>query len=126
MLEALSTEIGDVMLEAVSKRKSMLDITIDLGGDSLKLVYGYKDTNGNLVMGKIAEEGHLTQVGIPAIAFYSQKKNKWLYGYEVDESGELDFTTVVRIKNLFMLCAKKTSKDESENKKYQRAIATTI
>ena len=105
------------MAAAISKRKDVLDITVDLGGDSLKLVYGYKDASGTLVMGKIAEEGYITQIGIPAVAFYSKRKNKWLYGYEVDESGELDFTTVVRIKNLFMLCATKKSKDEKENKR---------
>ncbi|MBE5732541.1 MAG: hypothetical protein E7353_05815 [Clostridiales bacterium] len=85
----------------------VLDITIDLGGDSLKLVCGCINQDGQLVVGKIVEEGYVTQTGIPAVAFYSKKQSKWLYGYEVDECGELDFTTVVHIKKLFMLCAVK-------------------
>ena len=97
---------------AVSK-KTTIDITVDLGGDSLKLAYGYT-ANGSLVLGKIAEEGYKTQIGIPAVAFLSKKRGVWLYGYQVDESGESDFTTVVRIKGLFSLLIKKNSETDTE------------
>lgn len=97
----------------------VLDITFDLGGDALKIAYGYMEDE-RLVLGKIAEEGYVTQIGIPGIAFYSRKNKQWLYGYDVDNSGELDFTTIVRIKSLFMLCAKKRGKELIENPNAER------
>lgn len=97
---------------AISK-KTTIDIAVDLGGDSLKLAYGYT-AGGTLVLGKIAEEGYKTQIGIPAVAFLSKKRGEWLYGYQVDESGESDFTTVVRIKGLFSLLIKKTGDTDKE------------
>ena len=106
---------------AISK-KTTLDITVDLGGDSLKLAYGYVDKNGDAVLGKIAEEGYKTQIGIPAVAFLSKKSRKWLYGYQVDESCELDFTTVVRIKGLFSLLVKKTGDTDERTAAFEKSF----
>ena len=108
---------------AISK-KTTLDITVDLGGDSLKLAYGYVDKNGDAVLGKIAEEGYKTQIGIPAVAFLSKKSRKWLYGYQVDESCELDFTTVVRIKGLFSLLVKRRATRTNGPRRLKRVSKT--
>ncbi len=85
-----------------------LHVTIDLGSDTLKLAYAYIDPVSGVSCGKLATVGPPTQIGIPAVAMYS-KSGKWLFGNQVEESGEQDFTTVVHIKSLISLLAKQQS-----------------
>lgn len=96
-----------------------LHITVDLGSDTLKLAYAYKSSIGALICGKLVTVGSSTQVGIPAVAMYS-KSGKWLFGNQVEESKEQDFTTVVRIKSLISLLARDEGKKRTweSNKRY--------
>ncbi len=91
-----------------------LHVAIDLGGDTLKLAFGYDSkVDGNLRFkyGKFSSEDSFMQIGIPAVAFLSKKTGKWLFGSQVDSSGEDDFTTVVHIKNLISLLAERRDKE---------------
>ena len=84
-----------------------LDVVIDLGSDSLKIAYGYKlPRSSKVFLGKFAGDNLDTQIGIPAVAFLSPATKTWLFGNQVEASGESDFTTVVRIKSLMSLLAR--------------------
>lgn len=84
-----------------------LDVVIDLGSDSLKIAYGYKvPRSSKIFLGKFAGDNLDTQIGIPAVAFLSPATKTWLFGNQVEASGESDFTTVVRIKSLMSLLAR--------------------
>ena len=88
-----------------------LHVAIDLGSDTLKIAFAHKGGGrfggkGDVKVGKFAGDNLPTQIGIPAVAFLSKETGKWLYGNEVEYSGEQDFTTVVHIKALMTLLAK--------------------
>ncbi len=96
-----------------------LDVALDLGSDTVKVVYSYKNASGIAKLGQLSLGNTLSQIGFPSMAFYDEKKNNWLYCNQVEESGEEDFTTVVRIKSLMEL--KKKNEDatvEGLNRKY--------
>lgn len=87
-----------------------LHVVIDLGSDTLKIAFGYAQRSETKIKpeyhyGKFADEQLVMQIGIPAIAFLSKKTGKWIFGNDVETSGEEDFTTVVHIKNLMSLLA---------------------
>ena len=94
--------------------KSTLHVVFDLGSDSLKTVYGYEDGSGNGRYGVLDTKDEL-KVGIPAVALFKKKTGVWLFGYEVSESGETDFTTLVQIKDLIWLLE---SANESDKQYY--------
>ena len=82
-----------------------VDFCLDLGGDSIKIAVAYGDGSGKAFYGKVdtETEGAFGDVGIPAIAYYDEVDENWLYGEEVDAAGKSSFITVVRIKDLLSL-----------------------
>ena len=59
-----------------------LHIGLDLGSDTLKAAYAYEGTDG-ISYGKLMKEGVMTEVALPAIAYYDEAAKQW----EI-ESGE--------------------------------------
>lgn len=80
-----------------------VNIGLDLGSDALKIAYAFEKPNGSVEYGKFSIGDSMTQVAIPAIAFYDEVARKWLFADEVDRSGNTSFITVVKIKSLISL-----------------------
>lgn len=78
-----------------------INIGLDLGSDTLKIAFAYQE-RGKVVYGKFARNDSLTQIAIPAVAYYDDGNKTWLYGDEV-EKVESSFVNVVKIKNLVSL-----------------------
>ena len=78
-----------------------LNICFDLGSDTLKVVYAYKDSAKNVHCGKLNSKA-INQSAIPAAAFYDEDDKKWIFGNEIDDSSNESFITVVKIKFLFL------------------------
>ncbi len=113
--ESASTVVNADTPIAETPNTSCLYVSIDLGSDTLKIVFGYSANEGRMGevyhYGKFEENKSLTQIGIPAVAFLSKKTGKWIYGSDVERSGEEDFTTVVQIKNLISLLASQENEE---------------
>lgn len=99
---------------------SMLDMCLDLGGDSLKIAYAFTDADGSTAYGKVDTEGDIADVGVPAVAFYDDADNEWLYGDEIDAAGKTSFVNVVRIKDLLSLL---DDNGAASNKKYYKSMS---
>ena len=89
----------------------ILNIGLDLGGDTLKVAYSYTD-KGRSFYGKVVDNNSPTQLAIPSVAFYRAEEKEWLFGYELDHSGEEDFVTVVKIKDLLSLVKEYSTADD--------------
>ena len=92
-----------------------LNICFDLGSDTLKVVYAYKDSAKNVHCGKLNSKA-INQSAIPAAAFYDEDDKKWIFGNEIDDSSNESFITVVKIKFLFSLL-QQLGKDKKEIEK---------
>lgn len=79
-----------------------LHIGLDLGSDTLKIAYAYEHT-GDTNYGKLMKDSLPTQVAIPAVAYYDEDSDKWIYGNEVDMMDGGTFVNVVKIKSLLSL-----------------------
>lgn len=112
---------------------SDLYLGFDLGGDSLKVAYAFKNSSGELMVGKIFAEEDSFQPGLSAKVLYDKQDKKWYFGDEIETSGVEDFTNTVKIKDLLGLLKnvtskklakaereeiQKSNKDFYENKKY--------
>lgn len=78
-----------------------INVGLDLGSDTLKIAFAYPE-GGSVVYGKLARNDSLTQIAIPAVAYYDDGSKTWLYGDEVEKT-ESSFVNVVKIKNLVSL-----------------------
>lgn len=79
-----------------------LSISLDLGSDTLKIAFAYKQS-GMVRYGKLIKDGLVTHVAMPAIAYYDEHAKKWIYGDCVEAGEEKSFVNVVKIKNLLSL-----------------------
>ncbi len=91
-----------------------VNIGLDLGSDALKIAYAFEKPDGAVEYGKFSVSDSMTQVAVPAIAFYDEESRKWLFADEVDRSGNTSFITVVKIKNLISLLQRTASAAVSE------------
>ena len=62
----------------------ILNIGLDLGGDTLKVAYSYTD-KGRSFYGKVVDNNSPTQLAIPSVAFYRTEMKEWLFGYELED-----------------------------------------
>lgn len=85
--------------------KTKLSIGIDLGSDTIKIAFAYK-TGTSIAYGKFDGKPVLTQVALPAIAYYDVLKKVWLFGDQVGKGATTNFVTVVKIKSLISLLSK--------------------
>lgn len=81
-----------------------LAIGLDIGGDTAKIAFAI-ETDKGVEYGKFATSSSIVQIAIPAVAYFDQVENKWLYGMEVDKSSNRSFISVVKIKSLLSLLA---------------------
>ena len=84
-------------------KKMVFNLSLDLGGDSLKIAYAYRTEAGELKYGKIAASDSLVRVAFPAVAFFDDESNNWVYGNMVDRQSNASFVKVVKIKDLLSL-----------------------
>ena len=82
--------------------ETVLNIGLDLGSDTLKIAYAY-EAEGRISYGKLMKEGMLTEVALPAIAYYNEAAKEWAFGDEVDRAKGHSFVNVVKIKSLLSL-----------------------
>ncbi|MBO7214748.1 MAG: hypothetical protein J6V66_04540, partial [Clostridia bacterium] len=94
-----------------------LNIGLDLGGDTIKIAFAFNEGASNTVYGKFSGKSKLTQIAIPAIAYYCEDEHKWYYGDQISKQSD-SFITVVKIKNLISLLAKQKSNVWAKNKNY--------
>ena len=80
----------------------ILNVGLDLGSDTLKIAFAYESEEG-VSYGKLMKEGLMTQVALPAIAYYDTARRMWLFGDGVEKGEEKSFVTVVKIKSLLSL-----------------------
>ena len=93
-----------------------LHIGLDLGSDTLKIAFAYEH-EGRVEYGKLMQGGLPTQVAIPAVAYYDEAENAWLYGNEVDKTSNGTFINVVKIKSLLSLLLQKPDRKALERNK---------
>ena len=84
-----------------------VDVAIDLGSSALKIAFSYTDEKGKIHFGKISDNSDVSEIGIPAIAFYDGKAEKWVFGSQISGALERDFSTVVGVKSLIALLSSK-------------------
>ncbi len=81
-----------------------LSIGIDLGSDTIKIAFAYRNA-GDIRYGKFDNKPLLTQIALPALAYYDMSAKKWLFGDQIGKDGQNSFITVVKIKSLISLLA---------------------
>ena len=87
-----------------------LNIGIDLGSDTLKLAFVFKNSQRELVYGKFSDPVAI-MAGLPAQAQFikpgdSASKGRWIYADQIACEEENSFVTVVKIKKLISLLSK--------------------
>lgn len=86
-----------------------LKVAIDLGSDTVKVAYAYKEGD-NVEYGKLAERDITGSIITPAIAYFDEDKGRWYFGEDVYKSTDRPFITVVKIKSLLSLLLRKSDK----------------
>ena len=82
------------------QKNSVLNICLDLGGDSLKIAFACNEGDAPQ-WGKFV--GFRNQMALPAVAYYDTEQEKWFFSEEIDEQNAESFVTVVKIKTLISL-----------------------
>ena len=87
----------------------VFNLSLDLGGDSLKITYAYKTESDQVKYGKITASDSLVRVAFPAIAFFDDESEEWIYGDMVDRQQNASFVKVVKIKDLLSLLQRESN-----------------
>lgn len=97
-----------------------LNIGLDLGSDTLKVAFAFEQ-GGKITYGKLMKEGIMTEVALPAIAYYDEAAKRWLFGDEVERAGSRSFVNVVKIKPLLsLLLPQRDAEVQKSNREYYR------
>ena len=97
-----------------------LHIALDLGGDSLKVAFAYAAAGGKITYGKFSVADSLVRIAFPALAYYDEVNETWLYGEEVDYQYDSSFTTVVKIKELMSFLSSDKTKSYYEGNHFPK------
>ena len=97
--------------------EKVLNIALDLGGDTIKIAFAFDDDFSKITYGKFSCKSKLTQIAIPAIGYYSENEDKWYYGDQIAKQSD-SFVTVVKIKSLISLLTKQDDSIWQKNKNY--------
>ena len=92
-----------------------LHIGLDLGGDTLKIAFAYRDDE-NIRYGKMVGENDLLQIAVPALAYYDISEGKWFFADEIDKRSPEEYITVVKIKSLIAMLSQPTPPTEDDLK----------
>ncbi|MBO5712246.1 MAG: hypothetical protein J6R47_05345, partial [Acholeplasmatales bacterium] len=82
-----------------------LYLSLDLGGDTIKICFGFVK-NGKEYIGKIVNSESILPDPIPAAAYYDEETKEWYYGDDIESRSNGSFLTVVKIKKLLSLLRK--------------------
>ncbi len=81
-----------------------LSIGLDLGSDTIKIAFAYKRAS-KIIYGKFDGQSPLSQIALPAIAYYNEQTCEWAFCDQVGKGEQASFLTVVKIKSLISLLA---------------------
>lgn len=102
----------------MASHSNKLEISIDLGSDTVKVAYAYK-AGAKIKYGKLAPRDIMGSVVVPAIAYYDEEAESWTFGENVYKNIDKSFATVIKIKALLSLLLKKDIREISEiNRNY--------
>ena len=76
-----------------------LQVSIDLGCESVKVCYAYKGNKGELKYGLMKVDDH----PYPASVSYCREEKRWLIGAGIAQLEEFAYDTIVRIKDLISM-----------------------
>ncbi len=93
-----------------------LSVGIDLGSDTIKIAFSYKKGK-SICYGKFDNQPVLTQIALPALAYFDGNSQKWLFCDEVGKGEQTSFITVVKIKSLISLLSPITDTSISKTKR---------
>ena len=99
--------------------KSYLNIAIDLGTESVKIVGAYKPKKGAVKKHFFTEDEDFHHVPFSSLALYlGAPQNKWVFGQEINKKE--DYANIVRVKEMLYLLSSsvKEDKDYYENEKH--------
>ena len=99
-----------------------LNLSIDLGSDSLKIAYAYK-IYSQVYYGKLTLSSDSKKINsiIPAIALYNTASSSWIFANDAEENSSSDFSFIVKIKDLLALLQfNEDTKIYSSNMKYYK------
>ncbi len=102
--------------------KKNLSIGIDLGSDTIKIAFAYH-AGESIAYGKFDGKPILTQVALPAVAYYDMLKKEWLFCDQVGKGNATSFVTVVKIKSLISLLS--TINNPSNTREENERISKT-
>lgn len=104
-----------------SKGKT-LALCYDLGNDSLKISYAFKEAFGRITFGKIIEDNVIKSSTIASDAYYDTADDMWYFGKQIEYLPDADFLYTVNIKDLLLLLRKTGDKniDESNSSYYYK------
>ena len=104
--------------------KKNLSIGIDLGSDTIKIAFAYH-YGKSIAYGKFDGKPILTQVALPAVAYYDMLKKEWLFCDQVGKGNATSFVTVVKIKSLISLLStvNNTLNTREENERISKTNA---
>ena len=91
------------------ENRTKLHLALDLGNDSLKIAYAYSVDGKGTEYGKLTSNDSSIRVAFPALAYYDDEKEKWIYGEQVDKLNTSSFVKVVKIKELLSLLLSKSN-----------------
>ena len=90
------------------EKRVRLNIGIDLGSDSLKIAFAYsgskfKFKSGSFRYGKFESDSENIRVALPALAYYDDDKEAWIFGDDVEKKSASSFVKVIKLKSLLSL-----------------------
>ena len=68
-----------------------LKVCLDLGSDTLKIAFGYLNSNGSPFIGKMYYDKYQTNVAYPACALYDEEKKEWIFSAEIEDSFDKNY-----------------------------------
>ncbi len=101
------------------QEKSYLNIAIDLGTESVKVVGAYKNAQGNVEKCFFADTDDFSNQPFSSLALYlGAPQHKWVFGQEINKRE--DYANIVRVKEMLYLLSSEAENDRSyyENEKH--------
>ncbi len=99
-------------------------VSIDLGNDTTKIAFSYREKNGfrfKTYIGKIVELNKVIRKNFSSIARYEEETKTWVYANDVNNGFNSTSSTIVKIKELMSLLSKPSGMSDSvflNNKDY--------
>lgn len=82
--------------------KQTVNVVIDIGGDTTKVVFSYIENPDKVVFGKLGNS-QLSEYLYPSICYYNADKDEWVFGKSADCGSNETFDKLINIKDLLSL-----------------------